>query len=94
LAVWDSLTRKPFLQLKALEENPEMVEQQQLQSSSPWLLETQNSWSFPARSTTFKVSPSQDHQHTVVASASNFDSLFVFLDAINPSAVFKFQVLF
>jgi len=30
LAVWDSLTRKPFLQLKALQENPEMVEQQQL----------------------------------------------------------------
>ncbi len=87
LAVWDSLTRKPFLQLKALQENPEMVEQQQLQSSSPWLLETQNSWSLPARSTTFKVSPSQDHQHTVVASASSVGSLSVFLlDAMNPSA--------
>ncbi|CAM6041556.1 unnamed protein product [Sphagnum compactum] len=87
LAVWDSLTRKSFLQLKALEENPEMVEQQQLQSSSPWLLETQNSWSLPARSTTFKVSPSQDHQHTVVASASGVGSLSVFLlDAMNPSA--------
>jgi hypothetical protein len=59
----------------------------------------QNSWSPPAHSKTFKVSLSQDHQHTVVASASNFGFLSVFLlDVMNPStneaAMFKFQVLF